>query len=167
MQIRTLTGTDAAAFRDFRLAALESEPEAFGESADEHRRTPVENLAERLRGGGAENFVLGAFDGSALMGVVGFYRDLRVKRRQRGWIWGMFVAPEWRGHGVGRALLEEAIARARSIDGLRFVLLSVSSTQGAARRLYGQIGFRVFGTEPDALQVGNGFLDEDHMVLRL
>jgi RimJ/RimL family protein N-acetyltransferase len=167
MEIVRLTESDAQALWDFRLTALQSEPEAFGESVDEHLQTPVETLAHRLQSGGDESFVLGAVAQSTLAGMVGFYRDRQAKRRHRGWIWGMFVAPDWRGKGVGQALLEELLSRARSIAGLKCVLLSVSTGQNSARRLYARAGFQVFGSEPQALQVGGRLIDEDHMLIRL
>ena len=163
MEIRCLTESDVQALWDLRTTALHSEPEAFGESLEEHLQTPVETIAGRLRSGGNENFVLGAISESALVGMVGFYRELRPKRRHRGWIWGMYVAPNWRGRGVGRRLLEEVVRRAEKLSGLRRVLLSVSATQSGARHLYLSLGFSAFGTEPQALQVEGRFVDEDHM----
>jgi hypothetical protein len=41
IEIRILTATDAAAYWHFRLAALETEPDAFGASPYEHRTTSV------------------------------------------------------------------------------------------------------------------------------
>ena len=163
MEIRCLTDTDAQALWDLRTAALQSEPEAFGESLEEHLQTSVDRIERRLRSGGDENFVLGAVSDSALVGMVGFYRDLPSKRRHRGWIWGMYVAPTWRGKGIGRQLLEEVVRRAEKISGHQRLLLSVSVTQSAARHLYTSLGFGVFGNEPQALQVESRFLDEDHM----
>ena len=166
MELRRLTEHDVEALWNLRLHALESVPEAFGESAEEHRRTSIEAYADRLRGGD-ESFVIGAFAGSELVGMVGFYRELRLKRRHTGGIWGMFVAPSCRGQGVGAALIQEALTRARAIPGLRSIHLSVTANQASARRLYVNAGFLAYGTEAEALMVGDRYIDEEHMILRL
>lgn len=167
MEIKRLSESEAQALWDLRHMALSTEPDAFGESLEEHLQTPVEVTAERLRVGGEDNFVIGAFNEATLVGMVGFYRETRIKRRHRGWIWGTFVAPEWRGRGLARRLMEEAIGRARQIAGMRYVLLSVSAGQDAARGLYAGLGFEVYAFEPEAIQAGGRFIDMEHMRLKL
>jgi ribosomal protein S18 acetylase RimI-like enzyme len=165
--IRLLTAEDAGALWALRLVALTEHPDSFGESAAEHQRTAVEVLEKRLAGGGVESFVVGVFDEAGLAGMTGFYRDTREKRRHKGHIWGMYVAPRLRGRGAGEALLREAIRVAKTGDGLRTILLSVSETQPGARRLYERLGFVQYGVEPVALRVGEQDLEEQFLVLRL
>jgi RimJ/RimL family protein N-acetyltransferase len=167
MEVRVLGPRDAQALWNLRCQALESEPQAFGESLSEHRRTNPDTYMKRLQAGGPENFVLGAFRDGDLIGMAGFYREQRIKRRHKGWIWGVFVLPEARGHGVGCTLLTKLVEQARAIPGLRSILLSVSTTQESARRRYLSLGFRSFGVEPRSLEVNGRLIDEEHMILEL
>jgi len=80
---------------------------------------------------------------------------------------GMYVSPAHRRGGLGRALMSAAVAHARTVSGVRLVTLSVSDSTPAARRLYEAVGFRVWGTEPQALQYEGRLVDEHHMTLLL
>jgi ribosomal protein S18 acetylase RimI-like enzyme len=162
--IRRLTETDAAEFFRLRREALEREPASFGESVEEHLKTPLATIAQRLRGS-AENFVYGAFDGPVLVATAGFCREQRAKRRHKGTVWGVYVAPDYRGRGVGRAVLAALLDSAGALPGLKCIYLSVTSTQSTARSLYASLGFCSFGTEPSALAVDGRYFDEEHMVL--
>jgi RimJ/RimL family protein N-acetyltransferase len=167
MEIRRLTEGDAEALWRFRLHALESDPAAFGEAPAEHRQSTVAQTAARLRNGGEANMVFGAFEGAALIGMVGLYRVERIKRSHKAGIWGMFVDRNHRGTGAGRLLLDAAIRAARAMPGLRSVNLSVITGNQAARRLYLNAGFRPYGLEPESLQVDGQYYEEEHMALDL
>jgi RimJ/RimL family protein N-acetyltransferase len=167
MDIRRLTESDAEVLWRLRLYALETDPISFGESPEELRKTTVEEYASRLRAENGGNFVFGAFEGGALIAMTGFYREVALKRRHKGWIWGVFVSPSARAKGLGSVLVANAIESAKALPGLRCLLLTVSTTQQAAIKLYEKLGFRSYGTEPQALMVGERFIDEHHMILEL
>ncbi len=168
MVIRQLSEDDADEFRALRLGALRESPEAFGSSYEETAAQPAETLTRRLRSDpdAPDNFFLGAFDPS-MIGMIGFHRETRLKTRHKGSILSMYVAPEARGKGIGRALVEQAIARARRQAGLEQIILFAVSTNQAARALYAGCGFTVYGVEPRALKLGDRYFDEDMMILRL
>jgi ribosomal protein S18 acetylase RimI-like enzyme len=100
VNIRKLTETDAAALWKLRMQALETDPVAFAESPEEHKRITVQEFATRLGSGVPGNFVMGAFEGTELVGMTGFHRDALLKRRHIGHVWGVFVSPTARGKGV-------------------------------------------------------------------
>lgn len=162
-----LNESDAERLWHLRLDAFQSEPQAFGESAEEHLQTSIDKYASRLRSSCADNFVMGAVDGSELVGMAGFWRDQNRKERHKGHIWGVFVAPAYRGKRVGRALIGAILDCARNLSDLVQVQLVVSTKATEARSLYSSYGFRSFGVEPQALMVNGHYVDEEHMVLFL
>ena len=167
MLVRKLTEDDLDALWTLRLRALKDNPEAFGSTYEETLARGKTSMQQRLRAGEDETFYLGAFEESRLIGKVAFFREEGTKSRHKGYVISMFVAPESRGLGAGKALLQELIARARQIEGLEQLHLAVVTTNQAAYQLYRSLGFEVYGTEPRALKAGEEYWDEYLMVLRL
>jgi ribosomal protein S18 acetylase RimI-like enzyme len=98
--------------------------------------------------------------------LVGFFRDAGAGGAD-GWAYADLLAiaveEEWRGRGVGRLLLREAVslAEARSrITPLRELRLSVADSNLAARRLFESEGF---GLAAD----GHGSYDGGQAALRM
>jgi GNAT superfamily N-acetyltransferase len=114
-EIRVLSESDIDVFWQLRLRCLKEEPESFGSSYEDALNTSTTEKIKRLQNDDA--FVLGAFMPN-LIGMVGFLRREGLKIRHKGFIWGMYVAPEGRGQGVGKALMLAAIERANAIADL-------------------------------------------------
>lgn len=60
----------------------------------------------------------------------------------------LFVSPQFRGHGIARALMEAVVAQAQT-DGFARVLLDTSISLTAARALYLRMGFTHRGPYQD------------------
>jgi ribosomal protein S18 acetylase RimI-like enzyme len=167
MQIRFLTADDANEWLRLRLEALENDPGAFSSSVEEHHMLTPEGVRRRLGSAEEDSFVVGAFRDGSLVGTVGFYRDKGPKNRHKGRVWGVYLTPKERGAGIGRQMMERLIQHAAEIGGVEQILLAVTMAQKAARNLYRSLGFETFGTEPRALKIGQTYIDEEYMILRL
>jgi ribosomal protein S18 acetylase RimI-like enzyme len=157
--VTLLSAEDAISYRELRLLALQSHPEAFGSSFEEESALSESAFAERLTSGA----VFGAWSGAQLMGCAGLVGREKTKLRHKAALWGMFVRPEARGCGLGKRLLDEVIAYARP----RFqeVLLTVVEGNAAAHRLYISAGFEEYGREPCTIKIAAVYYHE--LLMRL
>jgi RimJ/RimL family protein N-acetyltransferase len=81
---------------------------------------------------------------------------------------GMHVASEWRGQGIGRALMQDAIAWAAAEPGVHKIALQVWPHNEPAQRLYRSCGFEQEGYLRSHYRRKNGELwDAVVMGLRL
>ena len=160
-EIRRLSPSDAAAYRDLRLAGLKTHPEAFGASWEEEAAHPLVWFEDRLR----RNVIFGGGQAAALTGIVGFHVPDGAKQRHKGMLWGMFIQSEARGTGLGSLLVARVLDHARQT--VEEVRLSVVATNAAAIRLYESVGFERYGLEQRALKIGNDYHDELLMALSL
>ena len=166
MNIRKLTPQDAACFQRLRLTGLRDEPSAFASSCDEEKDRPLSATEVQLVGA-SDSAIFGAFTGGELIGVVALGREGMRKLAHKGYIWGMLVAASARRQSVGRLLMLEAIAMARSVPGLRQLNLGVNANNAPAIQLYESLGFKAFGHEAGAMLIDGTLHDEVHMSLRL
>jgi GNAT superfamily N-acetyltransferase len=163
--IRPLREADAGSYVELRRRGLLEAPLAFGASPEDDIAASAEAVRDRIRQG-PEWVIMGAFQ-DGLIGAVGLMRDRYVKASHKAHVWGMYVAPGQRGHGVGADLLQAALQHARGLPGVSWVHLAVTSAAPEARRLYERAGFEVWGTEPEALRHEGRAVVEYHLALRL
>lgn len=163
--IRALTAADAAEYFALRMRALREHPDAFRSSYEEEVLRPLAWTEERLAGGDHRFF--GALVDGRLVGTVGLSFEHGAKTRHHAKVIGMYVAREQGGRGIGRALIEECIAHARSIDALEALILTVTSSNTDAVRLYQRAGFVIYGVEPGTMKIGAQRYDKTLMHLSL
>ena len=148
------------------MRALREDALAFLATYDEDSRISVEDIALRLQSSDPATTIFGAFDGDQIVGSVGLARREPTKARHRVVLWGMYVIPEVRRRGVGEALVRDAIAHLRVLRDVEQVELTVATSERAARSLYRRVGFTLHGEHPDAMKIGDAYVDEETLVLR-
>jgi GNAT superfamily N-acetyltransferase len=153
-RVQRLGENDWALFREIRLRSLLDSPEAFGSTygaeSSQTERAWRDWVAGRWRGGVSVVFVGYADDGTPVGTATGAEYEAEPGI---GHLYAMWVAPDARGAGVGRALLDAVAdwARARGCDRL---ILTVTESNGTARRFYAARGFVDTG-EREALRQGS------------
>ena len=124
-----------ARFRDLRLRALREDPAAFGARLDDEETLAEADWRGRILQPGTARFVVEEEDGRWIATAgVGLHEDAPPE------VFGMWVAPEARGRGLGRALVDE-VARWASAQGADRLALWVNVAQAPAVRMYERAGF--------------------------
>jgi ribosomal protein S18 acetylase RimI-like enzyme len=164
MDIRRLAAADAPAYRAARLRSLREHPEAFTSSFEDDDKQPLDMMVQRL--GHVARKVWGAFEDGELCGTIGLDPEMRGRGRHKATVVGMYVAPEAKGRGVGRVLLDTLIADAQAA-GFELLVLTVTEGNSNAIKLYERAGFKSFGIEPRAIKVDGRAYSKNHMYLHL
>jgi ribosomal protein S18 acetylase RimI-like enzyme len=136
VEIQEIGAGNWRALRDIRLAALRDAPQAF---ASTYEREAAFTEADWLRWiSRGDTFLAYAPElGAAPVGIVSEYEG------EPGTIEliSMWISPEARGRGIGRALVEAVLGQARAKSMTR-VHLWVAESNRSARLLYERCGFR-------------------------
>jgi ribosomal protein S18 acetylase RimI-like enzyme len=154
IEVRRFAAEDAESFREIRLEALRTTPEAFGSTFEAEEGHGLEWFAERMNNGN----MFGAFLEGRVVGMVGLLVEKGLKEAHKGMLVSMYVRPEARRHGIGRLLVEAVIEFARGR--VELVRLAVVSDNESARRLYEQTGFVEYGFEKKSLKQNGRYYDE-------
>jgi ribosomal protein S18 acetylase RimI-like enzyme len=138
--IRLATAADATAFGRLLHAfnAEFGEPTPNAETIAERAAPLIESgeVMVLLAGDGPDGFAQLRFRPSLYTGALDAYLE------------ELYVVPERRGHGLGRALLEHAMEHAR-VRGAAHIDLGTSEDDVAARALYESAGFTNREGRPD------------------
>ena len=141
-------------YRELRLRALKTDPQAFGQSWAEAVKHPEERWRQRLIDAeqGKSWLVFAERDGQ-LIGMSGAYQWPEDIEANRAMIIAVFVDESSRGLGIGERLMQ-AVMDELAAAGLSSAILAVNPVQTAAVRLYEKMGFRVTGAEVNLMGTG-------------
>lgn len=153
--IRTAQSEDGAALLAYiRPVAAETEffllePDEFPETAEQERKWVQDHLDN------PGQIVLLAEVSGAIIGSLSFENGSHRRITHRGSL-GIAVVREWRGRGVGTALLETLLEWATANPVIEKVCLEVFATNKTAIRLYESLGFVEEGLRPKDIKLGPG-----------
>ena len=167
MHVVLLQPSDASQYRELMLEAYDLASDAFTSTVEERAAEPDTFWVKRISNPSGLSAAFGAFDGTELIGTVALEFSAKPKTRHKALVIGMYTAPDVRGSGVGRALLDAVVAHARAKEGLLSLTLTVTEGNDPAINLYRGAGFQVFGVEPMAIHTPSGFKGKVHMWLSL
>jgi ribosomal protein S18 acetylase RimI-like enzyme len=150
-------------YKNFLQIGLINDEESFRISPNDDLKTPFPTNETN------DSFTIGAFLNENLAGIVSFSRDGndREKLRHKGILFRMYVSSEYRGRGIAKILIENVIERAKLLDNMEQINLTVVTNNINAKNIYTKFGFETFSSERNAFKWKEKYFDEDAMVLFL
>lgn len=156
--IRESTPSDLMQSRDLRLSALLDSPTAFSADYELNLKQPMSFWEGRVTPDEHGKLFFAEYQ-SQLMGMAGIRQGESPKTKHGGYIWGVFVRPEWRGLHIAEAFIENCITWAKSRQ-INIVKLGVMTNNTSAVRCYERCGFTIYGTEPRGILYEGKYYDE-------
>ncbi|MEA2676297.1 MAG: hypothetical protein QOJ81_438 [Chloroflexota bacterium] len=154
MDVHRIKPDEWALLRDMRLRALRDAPQAFGQSYENAAAEPElewRSAARAASAGDRRAWFIARSDVTSAGAPAAEAGMVQARRRPPDdcLVFSMWVAPEARRAGVGRAVIDAAADWARSWGGRRIVLWVTGANEGAMR-FYEQIGFKLMTEGADA-----------------
>ena len=148
IEVRTFKKNDWKLYKSLRLASLIESPDSFGSTLARETDFSDQEWESRLSA---------LSEPAKILPLVGFIQDCPVglawgvlhgAEAREAHIYQMWVSPDSRGKGLGKALLARIVTWANSLQ-LSSLVLAVTTTNTEAITLYSSFGFLPLGeTEP-------------------
>ncbi len=140
IHLRSLIVDDWVQYREIRLSSLQESPDAFGSTYGEECNFPTQKWKDRINLNDRVAHALpliAELDGKAIGIACGIVHE---SGDRTGNIYQMWVAPEHRGKGIGKRLLNSIVNWAEGLH-LQGLELDVTTTNLKAIHFYESIGF--------------------------
>jgi len=160
--IKKLGKNDWREWREIRLEALKKSPDSFLSSFEEEDNTPDNMWAEQLE----NSLKFGYFINDEIVGCSGLLIEKAVKMSHTATLSSMYVKDDFRGSGVGLALVNFVKDYAKK-NHVKHLYLGCNAQNLGAVKLYKKCGFKVYGTRPDYTKIGSKFYDDLIMMCEL
>jgi ribosomal protein S18 acetylase RimI-like enzyme len=159
--IRKITIDDFDKWKRLRLEAVKLHPEAFGESYEGVKKQDKKWFEESLKNSVTFTYL----QDNKMIGLIGIFSMQPENMRHRASLFGLYVKADHRGKGIAGALVEQVLNYVKPNH--KQLHLTVTTTNQVAISLYKKHGFVIYGTEPDALLIGDKYYDEYLMLKKL
>lgn len=142
-------------YKEIRLNALKNDSIAFGSSYEEEKDREDEVWRTRIK-----DALFALNSENEPVGLLAFLFNTRVKTKHRADIFSVFVTPEYRGIGIGKKLMNEALRMIKENKKVIKVNLTVNPLQIPAVKLYESFGFKMIGKLSKELFIEGKYYDE-------
>lgn len=151
--IKQLPPESWSLYRDLRLAATKTDPQAFAATYQEELERTQDQWCSFLPN------MWFAMNNNQAVGMIGLLQDTGTAGQHRAHLISLWVDPAYRGHGVGKKLTQH-LQKLAPERGIRKIYLHVTTTQTEAIKLYTSLGFRIVGTLQENTKSGTLYLDQ-------
>lgn len=135
-----------------------STPESVKNKTVADQEKWIQDANQNLRNG----LVIAEFQGRIV--AIADFRSFKDKKRFHRASFGMSVHHDFRGQGLGEAVLQKLIDVCKSVDGLTLLELNVMEPNIGAHKLYIKTGFKEVGRYPGAYLLETGTYATDIMM---
>ena len=133
-------------YRDLRMQAVKTDPLAFSVSiADYEKYTDTEWKDELQRVSEGPRMLFCVEIDGRLVGMCSVSRYTKPPFKHNAFLTALFVSPEHRGEGIGKALIHACIDALRADGSVENLLSEIYSSQEASIRLHEHCGFERVG----------------------
>jgi ribosomal protein S18 acetylase RimI-like enzyme len=166
--IRKLTRQDAHVYKQLRLLALTTDPDAYFASLSEEEKRDEWSIAAEISAHATPFGYYGSFDESnVLRAYVQITPAYWSKTQHTADVYNLYVHPDSRGSGVATELLMAMLSSLRSEKKTEVLFLSVMHTNTPAISLYKTLGFEQIGTKKRSVKLADRYVDEILMQINL
>ena len=130
MHAALLKASDATQYRKLMLHAYEFAADAFTTTAAERAAEPESFWVKRIADPSGLSLAFGTFEGQELVGTVALEFSAKPKTKHKALVIGMYVSPEARGTGAGRALQRSPERTSLRLNPLRRTTLKSRARPG-------------------------------------
>ncbi len=145
-------------YKDLRLEALKKEPMAFNRSYEEAVKTTSKEWKKRLSKN-PDPFLFVLVENKPI-GLLQIVYEKPKKLKHVAWISQFYLKRDYRGKGIGKKLLEEAINIIKNNKKTKVLRVGVYESQQSAIRLYKKLGFKIIGKYQKGIKVDNNYYNE-------
>jgi len=151
--IREAVETDAAAIEDVVNSVAAEKYFVVPESSREDWDEVIKDIKS------SKGLIIVAQVDANIVGMATLARGRLDKNRHTAHL-GMVILKEFRGIGIGKAIMNYLIEWARKQEGLEKICLTVFSTNKAALNLYQKFGFKIEGISKKQYKIERKYVDD-------